>query len=167
MQQYVVQQGDTIFSIALRFGLTPQQVLAANPQVVDPNLILPGQVLNIPTAVQPTPPTGATQYVVRPGDTMSMIARRFGVTLQALVAANPQIANPNILFPGQIVYVPARPVEPVPPTGTKFHIVKSGETLTAIATMYNTTVAKLLELNPTITNPDVIQIGQRIVVPAV
>src|SRR4051812_49776696 len=43
------------------------------------------------------------RYIVRSGDMLSAIAARFGVTLAALEAANPQIADPNRIFPGQII----------------------------------------------------------------
>jgi tyrosinase len=45
-------------------------------------------------------------YVVQQGDTLSGIAQRFGVSLQALEAANPQISDPNLIFPGQLVTIP-------------------------------------------------------------
>ncbi|HUW65727.1 MAG TPA: LysM domain-containing protein [Spirochaetia bacterium] len=45
-------------------------------------------------------------YMVQPGDTMSGIASMFGVSLAALVAANPQIANPDLIYPGQVINIP-------------------------------------------------------------
>lgn len=50
------------------------------------------------------------RYTVVSGDTMFLIARRFGVSLQALINANPHISNPNLIFPGDVLCVPA----PVP-----------------------------------------------------
>jgi len=44
--------------------------------------------------------------VVQAGDTLSDIAQRFGVGLQALIAANPQISNPDRIFPGQVINIP-------------------------------------------------------------
>lgn len=46
--QYTIQQGDSLFNIATKNGLTLQQLIAANPSITDPTSILPGQVINIP-----------------------------------------------------------------------------------------------------------------------
>ena len=48
-------------------------------------------------------------YVVRSGDTMWAIARRFCLPLDALIAANPQIADPNLIYPGQVLHIPLLP----------------------------------------------------------
>ncbi|WP_116900986.1 SafA/ExsA family spore coat assembly protein [Thermaerobacter sp. PB12/4term] len=105
---YTVQPGDTLFFIAQRFGVTLQALIAANPQIPDPSLIFPGQQICVPTGVFPPPPPcpNGFIYTVQPGDTLFLIAQRFGVSLQALIAANPQITNPNLIFPGQQICVP-------------------------------------------------------------
>lgn len=57
--------------------------------------------------IPPPPPVcNGFYYTVQPGDSLFSIAQRFGVSLQALIAANPQITNPNLIFPGQIICVP-------------------------------------------------------------
>ncbi len=108
---YAVQPGDSLSSIALQFGLTFQELLDANPPVRGPGDIIPGQVLNIPITAPPIPPTGDEAgenhiYVVQVGDTMGEIARQFGVSLRALLRANPQITNPGIIYPGQEIFIP-------------------------------------------------------------
>lgn len=62
----------------------------------------------------PPPPASCIGfiYTVVPGDTMFFIAQRFGVSLNALIAANPQIPNPNLIFPGQQICVPVSPPRP-------------------------------------------------------
>lgn len=115
---YTVQPGDTLFFIGQRFGVSVNAMIAANPQIPDPNLIFPGQVVCVPTApappVPPPPPPFCSGflYTVQPGDTLFFIAQRFGVSLQALIAANPQITNPSLIFPGQVICIPSVP--PVP-----------------------------------------------------
>ena len=105
--QYVVQRGDTLSIIARRFGTTVSAILARNPQITNPDLIFPGQVITIPTAGQPTPPSPRPgRYIVQPGDTLSIIARRFGTTVAAILSRNPQITNPDLIFPGQIIILP-------------------------------------------------------------
>jgi LysM repeat protein len=114
---YVVQRGDTLSALARQYG-TSVQAIAATNGIANPNRIYVGQTLIIPGAVQTsasvwtTSATSAT-YVVQPGDTLSSIARRFGVSVQQLAAAN-GIANLNLIYTGQVlavqagaVYVPA------------------------------------------------------------
>jgi spore coat assembly protein SafA len=60
--------------------------------------------------IPPPPPTcGGQIYTVRAGDTLFMISRKFNVTLSELIAANPQITSPALIFPGQQICVPTAP----------------------------------------------------------
>lgn len=106
---YTVRPGDTYYSIALRFGTTVPALIASNPGV-DPNALRVGQVICIsvrPTPIGPPACPGARPYVVRAGDTYFAIAARFGVSVPALVAANPGI-DPNRLRVGQVICIPFR-----------------------------------------------------------
>ena len=78
-------------------------LVAANPQISDPDKIFPGQIVTIPGSS----PAPGPSYVVQIGDTLTEIAERFGVNLAAVVAANPQISDPDRIFPGQIITVAA------------------------------------------------------------
>ncbi|MGE5553761.1 MAG: LysM peptidoglycan-binding domain-containing protein [Betaproteobacteria bacterium] len=109
--EYVVQPGDTLSAIARRFGVSLAVLLAVNPEIADPDLIFPGQVVRIPLMPPSRPPVGRCLYVIQPGDTLSEIARRFGLDLDTLINANPQITNPDLIFPGQIIFVPLRRLE--------------------------------------------------------
>jgi tyrosinase len=101
MAEYVVRSGDTLTAIANRFGVSVADLEAANPQISDPNRIFPGQIITIPGSS----PAPGPAYVVQSGDTLTAIANRFGVSLADLEAANPQISDPNRIFPGQIITV--------------------------------------------------------------
>lgn len=106
---YTVTYGDTLTSIAARYN-TAAAVLAQMNNIVNPNLIYVGQVLNIPGLVtQPayptTPVTGATTHTVQPGENLYRISLMYGVTMEALQRAN-GIYNPNLIFTGQVLTIP-------------------------------------------------------------
>ncbi|NMB02568.1 MAG: LysM peptidoglycan-binding domain-containing protein [Firmicutes bacterium] len=61
------------------------------------------------------PPGFTGRYTVVQGDTMFFIAQRFGVSLDALIAANPHIPNPSLIFPGDVLCVPQKMPPPPPP----------------------------------------------------
>jgi spore coat assembly protein SafA len=105
-QSYRVVSGDTMFNIAQRFGLSLDALVQANPQIVDPNRIYPGQEICIPGAVGQPPCADGMNYTVKAGDTLFDIARRNGVMLSDLIAANPQISDPDRIFPGQVICIP-------------------------------------------------------------
>jgi LysM repeat protein len=111
--KYVVEWGDTLSKLAARCGTTVAAIYAANPGLGA--TLYAGQVLTIPGSDYTPPPAGYTStYVVRSGDTFSKIARKYGVSVKALKAANPQVSNINLLYVGQVLYVPAVVIKPAP-----------------------------------------------------
>lgn len=104
---YTVQPGDTLYVISLLFGVTLQSILALN-NILNPANIVPGMLLILPeNAVNPFQPVqpGVIRYTILPGDTLYRIASRFGVTVQTIIAANPEIV-PERIYPGQIITIP-------------------------------------------------------------
>jgi LysM repeat protein len=152
---YVVARGDTVKALATRFGSTVDSILASNPAITNVNLIYEGQRLTIyvvtttPPPVTPPPASGQIYYVQK-GDTLKKIAAKFNTTVDAILQLN-YIANPNVIYVGQAITLPAY---------ISTYIVQKGDTLKIIANKYGTTVEKLLGLNPKITNPNLIYVGQ-------
>lgn len=107
---YTIRSGDTMFALARRFNTTVSALTAANPHVPDPARLNPGDVICIPVRLAvidvDCPPDFPGRYVVQPGDTMAAIARRFNVSVSVLIAANPQIPDPSLLMPADIICVP-------------------------------------------------------------
>jgi len=110
-----VQWGDTLSGIALLCGTTVDAIRAANPGLGW--WVYAGQILYMPSGYTPPaqPPASGGTYVVQWGDTMAKIAARVGCTLGSLLAANPQISNPSLIFAGQVINLPAGAKPPTPP----------------------------------------------------
>jgi len=103
---HIVQPGENLFRISLRYGTTVDAIAKAN-NIVNPWFIYVGQELKIPSGGGGMPPTGpgGKTYVVQPGDTLYSIAVRHDTTVQALVVAN-NLSNPNLIYVGQTLKVP-------------------------------------------------------------
>ncbi len=97
---YVVQPGDDLSRIGVQLGSTANELAAYN-HLANPNLIYAGQVILIPPSSGP--PAGS--YVVQPGDNLFRIGLRFGFTVSELAAYN-NIANPNVIYVGQVILIP-------------------------------------------------------------
>ncbi|MDR7333386.1 TIGR02594 family protein [Roseateles asaccharophilus] len=104
----VVQPGDTLQRIAAEQGVPLQALIAANPQLRNPDVIYPGTRLALPEA---------GRHTVKPGDTLHAIAQQHGVGLQALIAANPQLRDPDRIHPGDTLRLPPRQADEVRSTG--------------------------------------------------
>lgn len=112
--------------------------------------------------------TGATIHIVQWGENLSLIATRYGVTASAIAQAN-GIANPNLVYAGQSLTIP-RASSPTPsPSGggtttTTTYVVRSGDTLSAIAYRFGTTVSAIVSSSG-IVNPNLIYVGQTLKIP--
>jgi lysozyme len=163
-----VLQGDTLRKIAERCGTTVSALRRANPEIGSGDLIFPNQVLQLPGTILGTD-GGYFIYIVAHGDTLKGLATRFGTTVDALLAANKDITNANVIYEGQLltVYVsPTTPPPTTPPASGQSYYVKKGDTLRIIAAKFNTTVDAILKVNPKITNQNVIYVGQAITLPS-
>ena len=127
---YTVQRGDTLSEIAGRFGTTVSELVRLN-NIADRDLIYPGQVLIIRESGGSTPPSGATTYTVQRNDNLTEIAARFGTTVAELVRLN-NIADPNLIYPGQVLII-REGGSVTPPSGATTYTVQRGDTLSEIA----------------------------------
>lgn len=102
---YTVKRGDNLTKIAKQFNTTVSQLVEWN-NIPNPNLIYVGQVLKVGEKnPDPKPPEPEKEYyVVKRGDNLTKIANIYGTTVQQLVAWN-NIANPNLIYPGQVLRV--------------------------------------------------------------
>ena len=129
-------------------------------------------------AAPPAEPATAQQaegfyYTIQWGDTLSQIAVRYGTTTQAIMLANPQIVNPNLLYAGTVIFIPTgppqpvQPIEPPPPDNTYcryYHTVLPGQYLLQIGNLYGVSPFAIAEANQ-IYNLNRIFAGQVLCIP--
>jgi GH25 family lysozyme M1 (1,4-beta-N-acetylmuramidase)/LysM repeat protein len=98
-----VAYGDTLSGIANLFGTTVREIVRIN-NISNPNRIYPGNriYLRVPAS---TPVAPCDSYTVKRGDTISSIASRLGIDQRELISIN-QLANPNLIYPGQVLKLP-------------------------------------------------------------
>ncbi len=116
MTTYTVVPGDAMWKIAVKHGIGLNELLAANPEIKNPSFILPGQKINIPNK------TNATSHTVMSGETMWHIAKKYGIGLNELLKANPEIKNSSFILPGQTINIPdatSTPSVPSAPNDTR------------------------------------------------
>ena len=159
---YVVKSGDCLSTIGSKLGVNWKEIASANG-IKSPYIIYVGQSLVIPgantTNTNPTSNNGTT-YTVKSGDTLSAIAAKYGTTYQKIASDN-GISDPNKIYPGQVLRINGITNNTTTNTqnNTKTYIVKSGDTLSAIAAKYGTTYQEIARKNG-IANPNKIYPGQ-------
>lgn len=153
--RYTVKRGDTLWGIAKKFGVTVSAVVNAN-NIRNPNLIYVGEVFIIPHMTS-AESSGYTLYTVRRGDTLWGISRKFGTSINSIVALN-GIENPNLIYAGEVFKIPsARSEQAV------IYTVKRGDTLWGISRKFGTTVENLVKLN-SVKNPNLIYVGEKLII---
>ena len=161
---YTVQAGDTLSSIAQKYGTTVHEIAVIN-SITNPNLIYVGQVLKIypgNRSIKKRRKIFTTTYIVQSGDTLTSIAIRFDTTVQAIVDLN-DLENPNLIYVGEILKIPtdSRGNIAVPSTRQYMttYIVQNGDTLSSIAQKFDTTVQSIVSIN-NISNLNLIYTGE-------
>lgn len=147
---YIVQKGDSLWSIANKFNMTVSELKNLNN--LTNNLLSIGQVLKIKDSSN----NGKTTYTVQKGDSLWVIANKYGITTEELKSYNNLTSN--LLSIGQVLKIPQGK------TSTEnIYTVKKGDSLWTIANKYNTTVAKIKVLNNLTSN--LLSIGQQLKIP--
>ena len=185
---YTVVPGDSVSSIAGRYGVSTASVLALNG-LSWKSLIFPGQVLKLSTAAAPAAPAplvgGGGRYTIVRGDTISEIAARFGVSTQAVLSLN-GLARSSIIYPGQTIAIPAggaplaiqtvsavtpapaaappAPAAPAAPAASTSYTIVAGDTVSAIAARFGVTAAAILAAN-SMGSSTIIYSGRTLVIP--
>ncbi|MCI8380925.1 MAG: LysM peptidoglycan-binding domain-containing protein [Lachnospiraceae bacterium] len=152
--EYVVRPGDTLWLLAQRFDTTVDAIKKLNGLTGDDLQI--GQVLRIPTAESSD--GSYFEYVVRPGDTLWLLARRYGTTVDAIIRLN-GLPDDNLSI-GQILKIPSAGETPAPYFE---YTVRSGDSLWLLAQRFGTTVDAIKRLNGL--SSDNLSIGQLLRIP--
>lgn len=162
---YTIRSGDTLYVLAKRYNTTVEAIMAINPGI-NPNRLQIGQVICIPQAGTPPGPScpNGFFYSVRPGDTFYTIAQRYGISVESMIKANPNV-NPNGLQIGQVICVPVNvaPPETGCPNGF-YHTIKAGDTFFNLSKQYNVSMDAIMRANPGV-DPNRLQIGQKVCIP--
>lgn len=145
---YTVQTGDSLWSIANKLNTTVDELKRLNN--LTSNLLQIGQVLKVPGSINDQ----ETIYTVQSGDSLWLIANRFGVTVNDIIMANN--LTTNVLSIGQQLVIPAS-------NSKKTYTVQKGDSLWLIADRFGTTVDELKKANNLTSN--LLSVGQQLVIP--
>ena len=145
----VIQRGDTLSELAIKYNTTVARIVELN-NIANPNLIYAGENLIVPSE---NSISGNEIYIVRAGDTLSSIATQYHTTVVAIANAN-QIRNVNLIYVGQKLYIPTNQ-DGI--SHTLYH-VRWGDTLWGISRRFGVSIAAIVRLNR-ISNPNLIYAG--------
>ena len=156
---YVVQNGDTLYSIALRYDTTPNTII--NKNNLTSSVLTIGQQLVIPADPESTGQediTTSNTYVVQKGDTLYSISRMYGVSVDDIKNANN--LNSNILTIGQVLTMPDGSSSS---TISNLYVVQKGDSLWSIANKFGVSINQIRMINNL--TSDILSIGQTLIIP--
>lgn len=153
---YRVKSGDTVSHIAKRFGLSVSSIARLN-NLGPKSLIRVGQVLKLSGTASPN--TAVESYRVKPGDTLSVIASRHGLSLAELTAIN-RINSSTLIYPGQVLRVAkVLPASQPPLNAPDSYQVVAGDSLESVAKRFSLSLSALREYNG-LSKSSIIYVGQ-------
>ncbi|MBN1679318.1 MAG: LysM peptidoglycan-binding domain-containing protein [Anaerolineae bacterium] len=158
---HVVQQGETLFRIAMLHGTTVEAIAAANG-IIDVQVISVGQRLLIPGA-QPIAPGAVVYHTVKPGDSLHKILRIYNTTLDSVVTSN-YLTSPDQLYVGQELVLSYGVSGTVLPTPARLHPVEAEDNIYRLALRYGVPLNDLLRYNA-LSLPAPLFAGQRLWIP--
>ncbi len=155
---YVVQKGDTLYSIAQKYSTTPSAII--NKNNLSSDYLAVGQVLTIPNDVESTgndeDVTDNNLYVVQRGDSLFSIASKYGVNVNDIIMENN--LNSDVITIGQVLTIPLKS------TGMpSLYVVQKGDNLWSIANKYGVSINQIRMVNNL--TSDVLSIGQTLIIP--
>ncbi|PLX05770.1 MAG: hypothetical protein C0596_18940 [Marinilabiliales bacterium] len=166
---HTVESGQTLYSICKAYGVTEETVMEANPELTS-NLKL-DQVINIPVERDISEDGSKIIYVIKKGDTLYSLCKKYGLTEEEFYEMNPQVNPRKGLKTGKEIYFPNNTEEPdVLDTADKdtinyyYHEVAQGETFYALMRKYSISKEELLAANPGL-DENALKIGQEIRIP--
>ncbi len=176
---HTVQAGENLFRIGLRYGVSVEELMAANG-IGDPSQVYAGQTLTIPapgsvnTSAAPapaasSPPAAARTHTVQPGQTLFSISRQYNVSVQDLVNAN-NLLNPSAIYAGQTLTIPGAASSGstpgyTPAQSATTYTVQPGDTLASIAARYGVPLWSIVQAN-NLSNPSLLHAGNVLTIPS-
>lgn len=103
------------------------------------------------------------RHIVARGETLSMIANKYGLSVEELIEYN-RLSNPNLILPGQELLLAPAGNETVGTTASFMHTVQRGETVWGLARLYNVSMEEIIAAN-NITDPRTLETGRRLIIP--
>lgn len=158
---YTVQKGDSLWSIATKYGLTVNELKEINNLAT--NLLTVGQTLKVVAEETEKVPEDYLVYTVQSGDNLYSIAQKYNTTVSTLMSVN-NLTSSTLKLNQQLLIPKSEglEVEITPGIGTEY-IVQSGDSLYTIAKKYNVTVDQIKTKNNLTTN--LLSIGQKLIIP--
>ncbi|WP_211746297.1 LysM peptidoglycan-binding domain-containing protein [Paenibacillus sp. Marseille-Q4541] len=109
MRIHIVKEGDTLYFLSKKYNVSLEKIISANPEIANPNQLSIGMKVKIPSVPVTNLPGESIlhQHKVVQGDSLWKLSKAWGVSLHDMIAANPQLKNPNALMVGETVYIPS------------------------------------------------------------
>ena len=147
---YTIKKGDNLYSIAKNYNITLDELINFNQQ--GSTLLHIGEQLLIPINNQTN---NNIQYIIKPGDTLYNIAKRYNTNVDEIKRINN--LNTNMLKIGETILIPGT-------SNYQTYVIRTNDTLEGIALRYNTTVENIMKANNLLT--DDVTVGQIILIPS-